>query len=90
MKNCLWTKIKHFAERMERKHWLSVNFNDQKCPFCMTWQGNCGGWAAIEANIPDEQHDRLQCGKCRQWSTWFAGAPVLFLVDPRPDAQVIA
>jgi hypothetical protein len=84
----IWTKIKLYAEKKEREHWLETRYSDQKCPHCETWQGNCGGWKGIQPNEPDEMHDKLQCGKCGQWSTWFAGAPVLILVDPKPASEV--
>lgn len=77
----IWTKIKIFAERKEREHWLRTRFNDQKCPHCETWQGNCGGWKGRKQNVPDDMHDQMQCGKCGQWSTWFMGAPVMILAD---------
>jgi len=85
-----WTKVKEYAEKKEREHWLETRYSDQKCPYCNTWQGNCGGWRACQPNTPDHMHDRLQCGKCGQWSTWRGGLPVLILVDPKPEEGAAA
>lgn len=78
-----WKWVKEYAAKKERKYWIKTNHNDQKCPHCNTWQGNCGGWADIKPYDLDECHDKLKCGQCGQWSTWFCGAPVMILVDPK-------
>ena len=83
------TRIKLFAEKRERKHWLETRFSDQKCPHCNTWQGNCGGWREIQNNVPDEMHDRLRCGKCGQWSTWFDAGMLMVLTDPPTAAEAL-
>ena len=83
----IWTRIKLYAEKKERQHWLETRFSDQQCPHCETWQGNCNGWRNVRINDPDQYHDKLQCGRCGQWSTWFAGAPVLILVNPKPREE---
>ncbi len=79
-----WTWLKKFAECKERQCWVETRFSDQLCPHCKTWQGNCGGLAgSVQV---DQMHDRLTCGKCGKDSTWFIGAPVLILVDPKEAA----
>ena len=85
----IWTRIKLYAEKKEREQWMSKYSSDQKCPYCQTWQGNCGGWRSIVSSDPDPMHDKLECGKCGQWSTWFMGAPVLVLVDPKPGKDAV-
>lgn len=86
----IWTRIKLYAEKKERQHWLKTRFSDEKCPHCETWQSNCGGWKGISTEDPDPQHDKLQCGRCGQWSTWFMGAPMHILVDPKPTKESAA
>ena len=90
MTGTIWTKIKQFAERKEREHWLETRYSDQKCPHCETWQGNCGGWREMQGNTPDQMYDRLRCGKCGQWSTWFDAGMLMVLVDPAPEKEKAA
>lgn len=71
-----WTKLKIWAEKKEREQWMAKYRNDQMCPHCKTWQGNCRGWAAWrdDGNSPDAHHAEAVCGKCNKKSYWFMGA----------------
>jgi hypothetical protein len=66
----LWTKVKHFAERLEKKVHMDLYHSDQCCPRCKTWQSNCGGWAKVEMDQPEPHHDILTCGKCGERSVF--------------------
>ena len=67
----IWTWIKHWAERQERKAWLNRYYCDQRCPKCDTWQANCGGWRHVELDGPAPFHDVCTCGNFCQKHTFF-------------------
>lgn len=78
----IWTWIKHWAERQERKAWLNRYYCDQRCPKCDTWQANCGGWRHVELDGPAPFHDVCTCGKCGQKTTLFDFGMGYIEVDP--------
>ena len=67
----IWTRIKLYAERKEREAWMEKRHCAQHCYHCRTWQGNCGGWRAIEPDPLAVMHDRCACNRRRQKTTFF-------------------
>lgn len=63
----LWSRIKKFVEKHERKAYLEKYCFDTKCPCCDKWQGNCGGVIGHQESYPDDAHDAYRCGNCRRW-----------------------
>lgn len=78
-----WRRVKNYALKKEREC-ARVRHMDLKCPWCETWCSETDGVADFIANDPDMQHDKTQCKKCGQWSTWFDAGMVRILTSPTP------